>query len=255
MRTLTLSIAAATAAVALACGVNALDHATPAARAADATDLPREAPRPFPTLSVSGVAEVSIAPDEAWLHLGVDSFFSDLDAAVEDNDERIKSVMKVLHDAGLSGKNLQTDIMSLDETTRYVAKVELRGYQVRRNITARVTDLGKVESLLQALVRSGVTRIDSVRFSHTQLAAKKAEARVEALKAARQKAEAMATALGQRVDKAVTVTEGYPGVSTISQPTYTNFVVNAGGASVDGDTFASGRIQIAVQVSAVFELR
>jgi len=253
MKLATVALSAA-AVFALACGVTALDQPTPAARA-DTAEAPREAPRPFPTLSVSGVAQVSIAPNEAWLHLGVDSFFSEMDAAVADNNERIKSVLRVLRDAGLTGENLQTDIMSLSETDRYVANVKHHGFQVQRNITARVTDLEKVEALLLDLMRSGVTRIDSVKFSHTELSSKKAEARVQALQAARKKAEAMAGALGQRVEGAITVTEGYPGVSSIQQPTYTNMVVNAGGTSVDGDTFASGRILINVQVSAVFELR
>ncbi|MCC6625068.1 MAG: SIMPL domain-containing protein [Deltaproteobacteria bacterium] len=217
---------------------------------------PVPAARPFPTIAVTGTTELALAPDEAWVHVGVETFLPTMERAVEDNDRRIAAVIAALKDAGIQSADLTTTMMSLAETDRFEgADRRTHGFQVSRSLVARVRDLGKLERLLQSIVKAGATHLREVRFSHSKLADKKAEARTAAMKAARDKAALMAGALGQQVGRAVVIREAGAGPAFASGGnSYANEVLNIGGAVVDGPTIAAGRIRIEVSVAVDFEL-
>jgi len=248
MRPIHLALVAfALAAVAVPLG---LDHATaqpaPAAAAAE---------RPFPTITVEGTTELTIAPDEAWVHLGVTSFFTVLEKSVADNDRRITAVLSALEAQGIAAADIATQQMSLAETDRYESdQRRTHGWQVQRQLVARVRDLDKLEGLLQRVIGAGATNIDEVRFSHSQLTSKKADARVAAMKAARDKAEAMAGALGQKIGRAISIDEVSAFAGPIGQSTYGNTMMNAGGQVLDAATVVAGRIAVNVSVGVRFEL-
>lgn len=219
-------------------------------------DGPTAAPaRPFATISVTGTTELAIAPDEAWVHIGVETFRPSIDLAVADNDKRIAGVLAALRSAGIAPADMSTTMMSLAETDRYESgDRRVHGFQVSRSLVARVRDLARLEALLQQILKSGATHLREIVFSHSQLAQKKAEARTAAMKAARDKAELMAKAVGQGVGRAVKVTEGGPGFQTQASNTYANEVLNMGGQTLDGQTIAAGRIRVEIGVAVDFEL-
>jgi len=57
-------------------------------------------------ISVTGTAEIKVAPDEVALTLAVDSRDKDLSVAKADNDQRIKKVLSIAHAAGVESKNI-----------------------------------------------------------------------------------------------------------------------------------------------------
>ncbi|MFO0744129.1 MAG: SIMPL domain-containing protein [Myxococcota bacterium] len=211
--------------------------------------------RPFPTVSVSGTTELAVAPDEAWIHLRVESFFATMESSVADNDKRMSSILTTLKAAGIAPADLATEAMTLAETDHYEdGQKKIHGWQISRSLTARVRDLDKLERLLQSVIKAGATNIDGVRFAHSQINDKKAEARASAMKAARDKAELMASALGQHVGKALTIREGGAGAVPFATNVYANEVLNQGGTPLSGETIAAGRIRVEVSVDVEFEL-
>ena len=85
---------------------------------------------------MTGTTELAIAPDEAWVHLGVETFLPTMDAAVSDNDKRMSAVIAALKLAGVAASDLTTEIMNLAETDRYQAGAQAHGWQVRRALVA-----------------------------------------------------------------------------------------------------------------------
>jgi uncharacterized protein len=241
--------------VVVACAVTS-SGGSPPAMAEDSSSAAELAKRPFPLITVSGTSELAIAPDEAWVHLGVESFFPTMESSVSDNDKRIKALLDTLRQGGIDAADIATTLMSLAETERYEdANRRVRGWQISRSLVARVRHLDRLETLLQALVRAGATHLRDVHFTHSQLAAKKGEARVAATQAARAKAAAMAAAIGQTIGHAVTVREVGQGRRAATFSDYSNAVVNAGGTPLEGQTIAAGRVRVEVEVEAAFELR
>jgi uncharacterized protein YggE len=257
------------ASIRLAFATFALALTTSACGATAQAETPRSdeaAKRPFPLLTVSGTTELAVAPDEAWVHLGVVSFFSTMESSIEDNDKRIKAILSVVRQGAVGGSpaspgfgidaaDIATTHMNLSETDRYDGPgKQVRGWEVSRSLVVRVRRLDRLETLLQAVINAGATHLRDVHFTHSQLGDKKGEARVAAMKAARDKANAMAAAIGQKVGKAVTVTEQNNGSRVATFSDYSNAVVNAGGTALEGETIAAGRVRVSVAVEIAFEL-
>jgi len=69
-------------------------------------------PRPR-LISVTGTAEVNVAPDEAVLSLGVESRDKDLSVAKAQHDRRVKKLLAEAHSAGVEEKNIQTSNLQM----------------------------------------------------------------------------------------------------------------------------------------------
>ena len=159
-------------------------------------------------ISVTGNAEIKVAPDEVSLTLGVDSHDKDLSVAKVDNDKRIKKLLNLAHAAGVEPKNIQTSALTMGPEYSDEKIPKLLGYQVSQTVSVTLTDLSKYEDLMTNSLKAGVNRVDGINFFVADPKKYREEARLKAVQAAREKAVAMAGQLGQTVGKPWEVTEG-----------------------------------------------
>jgi hypothetical protein len=156
----------------------------------------------FSQINVSGSAEVKVAPDEIRLSVGVETRDQNLDVARQQNDERIAHALAFLKDAGVKDKDVQTDFISVvpdyDYNSSHVKPV---AYIVRKSIEIRVTAITNFESIVTGLLTNGVNYIHGIDFRTSQLRKYRDQARELAVKAAKEKADAMASALGVKRGK------------------------------------------------------
>ena len=157
-------------------------------------------------ISVTGNAEIRVA-DEVSLTLGVDSHDKDLAVAKVDNDKRIKKLLTLAHAAGVDPKNIQTSALTMGPEYSDEKIPKLLGYQVSQTVTVTLTDLSKYEDLMTNSLRGGVNRVDGINFFVADPKKYREEARLQAVRAAREKARAMAAELGQTIGKPWEVTE------------------------------------------------
>jgi uncharacterized protein len=225
--------------------------ASPSARADD---------KPEPRLvTVAGEAEVNVAPDEVVFDLTVSTFNRDLRVAKTQTDDRLKGLIGIAKKYGVADADMQTDYVKLDP--RYRGDNEARtllGYSVRKDLVFTLRNVANAEGLLSALLDSStVTRINTVSFRSSQMRKFRDQARDMAMRAAREKAAALAGAVGQRIGKAYSIEEEVPSRSYASQ----NVMSNATGYAGDSDsssasegTLALGLIKISARVTVKFEL-
>jgi len=116
--------------------------------------------------------------------------------------------------------------------------------------------LSKYENLITKLLESGVNRVDSVEFLVAEPRKYKDDARAKAIKAAREKATAMAAELGQTIGKPWDISEDtFNGVFA-----QTNSFVQASSSSYDRglpaaeSTVAPGQVSIRASVRVSFQL-
>src|SRR3990172_6600557 len=64
-------------------------------------------------LSVNGVGEVSLAPDVAYVTIGVHTEAGDVSSAVSQNADQVSSVMAALAGMGVAQEDMQTSNFSL----------------------------------------------------------------------------------------------------------------------------------------------
>ncbi|TYQ12768.1 UNVERIFIED_CONTAM: uncharacterized protein YggE [Acetivibrio alkalicellulosi] len=168
------------------------------------------------SISVSGSADVLIVPDEVVITLGIDTRDKDIVKAKTENDKMVEKIINIARKYKVESKYIQTDYMDIrpgdiSKKPYYdyyePVKQDNMGYIVRKKITVTVKDLSKFEEFLTEVVKNGAEYVQGVEFKTTELRKHKDRARELAIKAAREKADAMADALGQKAGKAISITE------------------------------------------------
>jgi len=211
-----------------------------------------------PLITVSGQAEVLVVPDEAVFKMSAVTVDKNLLEAQAKNDEKVKNVLGLARKYGVPANLVQTGHISLDE--RYSDEEATRkprvflGYLVTKQIAIVLRDVSNAEALLSDIFKSGITRIQDVEFRSTQVRKYKDQARAMAIKAAQEKAAALAREIGQTIGKAYTISEvGYPNNNL---PMNSNFSTATGSEDSDDEsTIALGQISISARVLVSFELK
>jgi uncharacterized protein YggE len=203
-------------------------------------------------ISVTGNAEIKVAPDQASLTLGVDSHDKDLAIAKVDNDKRIKKLLNLAHAAGVDPTNIQTSALTIGPEYSDEKIPKLLGYQVSQTVTVTLRDLSKYEDLMTSSLRAGVNRVDGINFFVADPKKYREEARLQAVRAAREKAKAMAAELGQTIGKPWEVTE-QPDIDAQDATANFNFRYKMP-MQQEQSTVAGGEVTIRALVRVSFQL-
>ena len=228
-----------------------------------------------PSITVTGTAEIRVVPDEAVLTFSVESREEKLDDAVKDNDEKIKAVTDFLSQSKIEPVNIRTQVINIqpifeqqdDQWKGQIApmpmpptnsaptdkkqKIKPIGYTARRGLSITITDLKSFETIYRGLIERGVNDVGGVEFRTTELRKYRDQARLSAVRAAREKATAMAGELGATLSSVQSIAEesGYGSNNYMSQNTFATAVM-----SDDSGSVAAGMIEINASVRVVFLL-
>ncbi len=205
------------------------------------------------TITVAGDAEIMTAPDRFVVTVGFDLQAATLAEARDGSQQRAAALLAVAQK--LPTCEVQTDQLSLQpryEGYGQPGGQHLVGYQASRSLTVTLHAVEEVEGLLFDMLAAGANRVDRVTFDSSVLQAKRTEARLLAVEAARGKAEAMAAALGQTIGEPLRIEEAAPaGWNTPGA----NYVVDNETTARTSETVATGKIRVHAGVSVVFALR
>ena len=116
-------------------------------------------------------------------------------------------------------------------------------------------DISRLDGLLEGLVKAGGNRIDSIRYETSDLRKYRDQARELAVKAARDKGEALAHALGQGIGKAQSIEE-VPESAYFYNGSFNAGISNDGLAAekARAPSIAPGQQTISASVVVSFEL-
>ncbi len=161
-------------------------------------------------LNVSAQAEASRVPDVATLSAGVVTQAADGNAAMRQNAEQMAKVTAAIKAAGIADKDVQTSGINLHPQYRYAENEPPRitGYQATNTVSLKVRDVTKLGKVLDALAAVGANQINGPSFEIDQPEPGYDEARLAALQKAQARAETYAKALGLRVRRIVSISEG-----------------------------------------------
>jgi len=150
------------------------------------------------SMSVTGLGEVPLQPDIAYIYIGVHTEAESAAEAVSANNLGSQKLMSALEAAGVAAEDIRTSNFSIWTNTPYGADGMPTApvYMVDNTIYLTVRDLAGLGGLLDAAVKAGANSINSIQFDVTDKSAALAEARAQAVKAARQQAEELAKAAG-----------------------------------------------------------
>ncbi len=162
-----------------------------------------------PAISVTGEASISVPPDLAQLDAGVASDGKTAREASEANNTAMAKVLAAVKTAGIEDKDVQTSRLSLQPqyAPNRSGPSSITGYRASNRVTVKLHDVGKVASVIDALVGAGANDIGNVNFTVSNASALLDQAREKALADARRKAEIYAKAAGVTLGAPLSIAE------------------------------------------------
>lgn len=224
----------------------------------------------MPAVTVTGTAEILVAPDEVVFSLSVEKTDKDLQVAKRLNDESVGKVLELTRRYSVAPQNVKTDFISVemkyvsvrdpkkkiyDDDGDEIGQKIFKGYEVSKTVIVRLTDISRFEEFFSEVLKAGISEVNSVKFETSKLRENKDTARDMAMKAAKEKATDLARSVGQTIGKAVRITEGTESNVPYRNSNYAANSVGTGGTfSESVATFAPGAIKVEASVTVSFLL-
>lgn len=199
-------------------------------------------------MEVTGTAEMEVVPDEIYLKIVI----SEKDKGKKSVEEQEKRMIGILQKLGI---DVRKDLLMKDISSDFkIYFLKRAAIQTEKEYQLCMHGAEKIGQLLMDLEAAGISNISVDRLDHSQLEKFRREVKVNAVKAAREKAEAFAEALGQEVGRALYVGENgsgyYPRQNAAAN-------VRIRGASVlhEAPVLDFEKIQLKYSVLVRFELK
>jgi uncharacterized protein YggE len=205
-------------------------------------------------LDISATGEVSRVPDLAIVSAGVQTLQPSATAAIEENAGRMERVRAALKRAGIADRDIQTSSISLNPEYRYVENQSpvLTGYRASNAVSVKFRDLKRTGAILDALVKEGANQLNGPSLTIDRPEAAYDEARVKAIAVGRERAELYAKALGKRVVRLLSVSEGG---ASIPRPMPMAYERDMAAQAVAKTEIDPGTQEIQVSLAMSFELQ
>jgi uncharacterized protein YggE len=169
-------------------------------------------------ITVTGEANVSVAPDLAMIRGGVTTQGKTAKEASDANAKEMTAVIDALKAAGIAERDIQTTRLSIypQQDPNKTGKARIIGFQASNQVNVKLRDINKIADALDRMISAGANEISGVSFSVSDPSKALDAARKEAVADARRKAEIYATAAGVGLGRAVVIQE--EGTPALFQP-------------------------------------
>ena len=224
---------------------------------------PAAAQQPLPTMpvnlaattvQVSAEAHVERTPDVADMSTGVVTNAPTAAEALRQNAERMTTVIAALRRAGIAERDIQTSGINLQPQYMYRENQppQLTGYQAINNVNVRVRKLAELGKIIDTLIAQGSNQINGPSFRLDKPEPALDEARTKAVATARERAQLYASAIGMRVKRIVSISEGFAAPPPYPMPMARMAAMDA--AEKASTPVAPGEVQLTANVNVIFEL-
>ncbi|WP_072378660.1 SIMPL domain-containing protein [Novosphingobium sp. NDB2Meth1] len=211
-------------------------------------------------LTVSADGRSTRTPDLAVFSAGVTTQAKTASAALSQNAEQMNAVIAALKASGIAERDIQTSNLSVnpvygqpraDANGNVSGDPVIIGYQATNQVEVKQRKIGNYGKTIDTLVSAGANQVSGPSFQLDNPDAASDEARIEAMKKARARAELYAKAAGLTVKRILTISEsgGYA-----PQPMVMYARAEAMMAKAAPSPVAAGEVQVGANVTVTFEL-
>ena len=161
-----------------------------------------------PHISVYGTAVKEVPPDEMHWTLNVTTRGPDVAAVAEMHDRKVAGVIRFLKENSVDEDKIQTSRISLSENWVYRDRSrEKDGYIGTTTVLFESDDLDKYRDFWMGLAELPDVSVNGVIFETSERIRHQNQTRIEALRLAREKAQAMALALDTSIGNPISIEE------------------------------------------------
>lgn len=218
------------------------------------------------TVHVTGAALINITPDRAMIQLGVQSNGDTPEAVQLANSLAIMKVITALKEQGIEAKDIATDRYVIRPLYESYDSLYIKGYRINNIVAITLRDVQKTSTVVAAALAAGANEVINVEFYTSELRKYRDQARELAMTAAKEKAQALATAAGAEAGCVLSINENswsyYNGwwygrdQNLWTQNTVQNADPGSGsGVGEDDEPISLGQISVKAEVSATYSLK
>jgi uncharacterized protein len=215
---------------------------------------------PARTITVVGRGEVKVQPEIATTTIGVDVQAATVDAAMTEAQARMTAILEAMKGLGIADKDIQTSNFSINferDQSREVAPAATPTtsgefqpvpgfYRVSNMVQVTIRDLESVSEVLDTAVKSGANNIWGIAFGLDDTSTLEAQAREDAIRDARARAESLAALNGVKAGGVVSISEVIP-----NQPLLFAAEGRGGGG---GTPVQPGEVTFTTQIQVVYAI-
>lgn len=215
------------------------------------------------TITVVGHGEVKARPDVAKTSIGVEVLNVSIDDAMTEAKARMATIVDALKKLGIADKDIQTSNFSIsferNQTSEIPAvttgAVRSEGaeqptgyYRVSNTVQVTIRNMDLISSVLDGSVSAGANNIWGISFELADTTGLEVQARENAVKDAKARAESLAQLNGVSLGSVVAVSE------VVGNATYP-VVLEAKAFDRGSTTVEPGELSYATQIQVVYAIR
>lgn len=223
---------------------------------AAAAQQPVEQPR---TITVNGVATVEREPEQGVVLLAVESEAANARAAADANATKMAQLIPALRRAGITERNIRT--VSYELRPEYARQERndqaprIAGYRAINMVQVTVDTVSRMGGVIDVAIGSGANRVANISFQLRDPRAAHMEAAAIAMRYARQEAEIVAEAAGERLGPAQSIHTGGYMPQPRPMPMYARMdMIEVAAAPAPPTPIEGGTLTIMANVTVVYRL-
>ena len=208
-------------------------------------------------VTVQGEAERRVAPDMATLRVDVQTEGLEPATARREADELTAAALAILQQYAIADADIDSTGLSINPQYRWLKneqRQQLTGYRVSRTISVRVLELDNLGPLLVALSDGGVSRVQPPRLSVADDESIQRELMAAATLNARERATAIAAALGEEIGEVLTVNTTGETRHVAVPMARMAMAAESADMTAGADSYTAGHITFSASVIASFAL-
>jgi len=223
-------------------------------------------PSSFRSFSVSAEGKSVAIPDVAKFSFSViTEGGKDIASLQKQNIEKVNKAIDFLKSEGVDSKDIKTSNYNLNPRYQYSScprdggvcpPAEIVGYTITQSVDVKIRDFSKIGAALSGVVDSGANNVSQFVFTLDNPEDARAQARVDAITKAKEKAKEIADEGGFAIGRLISIDES----NNLPQPYYYDNLMKATGgvtreASVPAPTVEAGSQDIIVNVTLRYEIK
>lgn len=164
-------------------------------------------------LEVQTIGQVSVAPDIAYLNIGVVSTGVTAKEATDANAAQMTRVIAAIRAAGVEARHIRSQQINVQPRfaragqNDYQGQAQITGYVANNSVAVSVTKLDQASVVVTGAFGAGANSVNGPNLGLIDDSKAVAEARKDALASARAEAETYASGLNMRVARVLRVSE------------------------------------------------
>ena len=214
------------------------------------------AEREYDVVRANGSVTREIAPDTAFVSVGVTTQGKTAEEARNANAEIVNNVIASLENMGISKEDVKTVGYNLypEYSDAVKGKRIITGYSMSYSLNVKVQNLDKIGAIIDQMFADGANTFNGVTFTVSNRKELEREMLALAVKNAEEKAGIVADAGGRTLGKLVAANIGSVGGMDYSDSNYESIALYKSAAGSAPTKIMAGNLKVSADIDAAFEL-